>query len=134
MINDEAKNSYYFSVKNLSELNSLGCLRGRKEAITNGDNDFQKALDDALNYQNIETYPERISKIMPYLDEHNWKGIDFPARPKDCKKFQQNYKEIALNTLFVPHNTETTRVAYRSKCNHTREKQVILLMITDGIK
>ena len=63
MINDEAKNSYYFSVKNLSELNSLGCLRGRKEAITNGDNDFQKALDDALNYQNIETYPERISKI-----------------------------------------------------------------------
>ena len=134
MINDEAKNSYYFSVKNLSELNSLGCLRGRKEAITNGDNDFQKALDDALNYQNIETYPERISKIMPYLDEHNWKGIDFPAGQKDCKKFQQNYKEIALNTLFVPHNTETIRVAYRSKYNHTREKQVILLMITDGIK
>ena len=134
MINDEAKNSYYFSVKNLSELNSLGCLRGRKEAITNGDNDFQKALDDALNYQNIETYPERISKIMPYLDEHNWKGIDFPAGPKDCKKFQQNYKKIALNTLFVPHNTETIRVAYRSKYNHTREKQVILLMITDGIK
>ena len=134
MINDEAKNSYYFSVKNLSELNSLGCLRGRKEAITNGDNDFQKALDDALNYQNIETYPEKISKIMPYLDEHNWKGIDFPAGPKDCKKFQQNYKEIALNTLFVPHNTETIRVAYRSKYNHTREKQVILLMITDGIK
>ena len=134
MINDEAKNSYYFSVKNLSELNSLGCLRGRKEAITNGDNDFQKALDDALNYQNIETYPERISKIMPYLDEHNWKGIDVPAGQKDCKKFQQNYKEIALNTLFVPHNTETIRVAYRSKYNHTREKQVILLMITDGIK
>ena len=131
MINDEAKNSYYFSVKNLSELNSLGCLRGRKEAITNGDNDFQKALDDALNYQNIETYPERISKIMPYLDEHNWKGIDFPAGPKDCKKFQQNYKKIALNTLFVPHNTETIRVAYRSKYNHKSEKQVILLMMTN---
>ena len=63
MINDEAKNSYYFSVKNLSELNSLSWLRGRKETITNGDNDFQKVLDDALNYQNIETYPERISKI-----------------------------------------------------------------------
>ena len=62
MITDEAKNSYYFSVKNLSELNPFG-LRGRKEAITNADNDFRKALDDALNYQNIETYPERISKI-----------------------------------------------------------------------
>ena len=75
MINDEAKNSYYFSVKNLSELNSLDWLRGRKEAIINGDNDFQKALDGALNYQTIETHPERISKIMPYIDKYNWKGI-----------------------------------------------------------
>ena len=46
MINDEAKNCYYFAVKNLSELYSLGWLRGRKEAIINGDNTFQKALDD----------------------------------------------------------------------------------------
>ena len=57
MINDEAKNCCYFAVKNLSELYSLGWLRGRKEAIINGDNTFQKALDDALNYQKIETHP-----------------------------------------------------------------------------
>ena len=30
MINDEASNCYYFAVKNLSELNSLGWLRGKK--------------------------------------------------------------------------------------------------------
>ena len=75
MINDESKNCYYFAVKNLSELNSLGWLRGRKEAIINGDKDFQKALDGTLNYQTIETHPERISKIMPYIDKYNWKGI-----------------------------------------------------------
>ena len=63
MINDEANNCYYFAVKNLSELNSLGWLRGKKEAIINGDDDFQNALDDALNYQNIETHPERILKL-----------------------------------------------------------------------
>ena len=28
MINDEANNYYYFSIKNFSELNSLGWLRG----------------------------------------------------------------------------------------------------------
>ena len=50
-------------------------VRGRKEAIINGDKDFQKALDGALNYQTIETHPERISKIMPYIDKYNWKGI-----------------------------------------------------------
>ena len=54
MINDEANNYHYFAVKNLSELNSLGWLRGKKEAIINGDNDFQNALNDALNYQTIE--------------------------------------------------------------------------------
>ena len=50
MINDEANNCYYFAVKNLSELNSLGWLRGKREVIINGDNDFQNALNDALNY------------------------------------------------------------------------------------
>ena len=65
MINDEANNCYYFAVKNLSELNSSGQLRSKKEAIINGDNNFQNALNDALNYQNIETYAERISKSKP---------------------------------------------------------------------
>ena len=77
MINDEAKNCYYFAVKNLLELDSLAWLRGRKEAIINGDNDFQKALDDALNYQNIETHRERISKIKPYVRNIIRKGWNF---------------------------------------------------------
>ena len=38
MINDEANNNNYFAIKNLSELNSLGWLRGKKEAIINNDN------------------------------------------------------------------------------------------------
>ena len=54
MINDEAKNCYYFAVKSLLELDSLGWLRGRKEAIVNGDNTFQKSLDDALNYKALK--------------------------------------------------------------------------------
>ena len=45
-------------------------VKGRKEAIINGDNTFQKALDDALNYQSIETHPERISKIKPRLGKN----------------------------------------------------------------
>ena len=61
MINDEVNNSHYFAVKSLSELNSLGWLRGKKEALINYNNSFQNALDDALNYQNIERHPQRIS-------------------------------------------------------------------------
>ena len=134
MINDEAKNCYYFAVKNLSELNSLGWLRGKKEAIINNDNSFQNALDDALNYQTIKTNPERISKLKPYINKYNWEGIEFPAGPKDWKKFEQNNKTIALNILFVPYNTKTIGVAYRSEYNHKRKNQVNLLMIADGNK
>ena len=74
MINDEANKSYYFAVKNLSKLNSLGWLRGKKEAIINGDTNFQNALDDALNYKTIEKHPQRISKLKPYVNKYNWKG------------------------------------------------------------
>ena len=74
MINDEAKSSYYFAAKNLSELYSSEWLRCKKAAIINNDNDFQNALNDALNYQNIETSPERISKIKPYIRKYNWEG------------------------------------------------------------
>ena len=109
MINDEANNCYYFAVKNLSELNSLGWLRGKKEAIINGDNDFQNALDDALNYQNIEKDPQRILKLKPYTNKYNWEGIDFQTGPKEWKKIEQN-KTITLNVLYIPHKTKT-RVA-----------------------
>ena len=51
----------------MSESNSLGWLRGKKEIIISGDNDFENALDDALDYQNIETNPQRISKLKPHI-------------------------------------------------------------------
>ena len=51
MINNEANNCYYFTVKTLSELNSSGWLRAKKEAIVNSDFDFEDVLDDALNYK-----------------------------------------------------------------------------------
>ena len=57
------------------ELNSSWWLRGKKEAINNNDNnnnnDFQNALDDALNYQNIEKDPQRISKLKHNINQYN---------------------------------------------------------------
>ena len=122
MINDEANNCYYFAVKNLSEINSLAWLRGKKEAIINNDNSFQNGLDDALNYQAIKTNPERISKSKSYIDKYNWKGIDFPARLKDWIEFGRNNKTIALNVLCIPQNTKAISVAYRSEYNNNRKK------------
>ena len=81
MINDEANNNYYFAIKNLLELISLGWLQGKKDAINNNNNNnnFQNALHDALSYQATENNPQRISKLKPYINKYNWDGITFPA-------------------------------------------------------
>ena len=135
MINDEANNCYCFSVKILSELNSPGWLIGKKETIIKGANDFEDALDDALDYQTIaKKTPERISKLKHYINKYNWKGIDFPAGPKDWVKFEKNNKTIALKVFYILRNTKTISVAYRSEYNNKRKKQVILLMISNGKK
>ena len=131
MLNDQANNCNYFAVKHLSELNSSGWLRGKKETIISGDNDFENALDDALNYQNIEIHPEKISKLKAYINKYNWKGIKFPAGPQEWKQFERNNKAIALNVLYVQYNTKRIAVAYRSEYNNKRKKQVFLLMITN---
>ena len=52
----------------------------------------------------------------------------------DWKMCEQNNKTIAFNIWFIPHNTKTIRLAYKSKYNRRRENQVALLMITDGKK
>ena len=44
---------------------------------------FQYSVSAALNNQNIENHPERISNIKPSINQYNWGGIDFPAVIKD---------------------------------------------------
>ena len=48
--NDDEKYSY-FSVKSKLELYSSEWLTNKKESVTNGDNCFENALNDALDYQ-----------------------------------------------------------------------------------
>ena len=123
--------------KDGSYIDSLKWLKSKKATINPKNNDdkcFQYALTVALNYEKIKKDPQRISKFKPFIDKYNWKEIDFPSHSKDWKKFESNNKSMALNILYVPHNTDKIRHAYKSKYNLTCENQVILLMITDGEK
>ena len=119
-----------------SYIDSPQWLKNKKSARNPKNNDdkcFQYAVTLALNLNSIDNHPERISKIKPFINKYNWKDIDFPSTSKDWKKFELNNK-IALNILYVPHNTKKIHVAYKSKHNLARENQIILLTITDGEK
>ena len=95
---------------------------------------FQHSISVASNHQKIESHPERISNIEPFIDQYDWEGIKFPAGVKDWKKFERNNKTIALKILFAPHNKKTINLGYKSKYNRKRENQVVLLMTTNGKK
>ena len=72
---------------------------------------FQYAITTVLNYQNINHYPERISKLKPPINNYNWKDIEFPSHSKDWRKFECNNKAIALNIIYAPYKTEEIRQA-----------------------
>ena len=62
---------------------------------------FQYAKTAALNHQNISHHPDRISKLSLFINNYNWKDIEFPSHSKDWRKFEQNNKTIALNILTI---------------------------------
>ena len=119
------------------KLDSLKWLKNKKSTINlknNDNNCFQYTLTIPLNYQKVKKDPQKLLKIKPFINQYNWKEIDFPSERRGWKKFELNNKSISLNILFVPYNTENIRLAYKSKHKFKRENQVILLMITDNKK
>ena len=90
-----------------SYIDSQKWLKNKKSTINPKNNDhkcFQYAVTLALNLDNIKRDPQRISKIKPFMDQYNWKDINFQPTSKDWQKLEQN-NEIALNILYVPHST-----------------------------
>ena len=100
----------------------------------NDDNFFQYGITTELNYEQIKSHLERISKIKPFTNQYNQKKIDFPSHKKDWKKFESINKSIALNVFYVPYNTTEIWHAYKLKYKKECKNQVILLMNNDGKK
>ena len=59
----------------------------KKKATTNPKNTddkcFQYTVTVALNYEEIESHPERVSNIKPFINKYNWEGINYPSKVDD---------------------------------------------------
>ena len=66
---------------------------------------------------------ERISKLEPFINNYNWKDIEFPSHSKDWRKFECNNKTIALNILYVPYNAKQVRQASTSECDNEHDNE-----------
>ena len=67
-------------------------------------------------------------KIKPFIDEHNWEGINSPSGKDDWKIFEKNKPTIALNVLYA--RNKKIYPASVSKHNSNREKQIHLAIPT----
>ena len=67
-----------------------------------------------MNYEEIKKDSQRITKIKPFINKHNWQGINFPSEKDDWKKIDKNNVLYAKEIYIYP--------AYVSKHNSYREK------------
>ena len=110
-------------------------IKERKATINpkkTDDKCFQYAATVALYYEEIESHPERISNIKPFINKHNWKGMSYPLKLDDWKTFEKISPTIALNILHIKEKGICP--AYISEVNSNYEKQIILLMIPNEEK
>ena len=107
-----------------SYIDSPKWIKNKKSTINPKNNDykcFQYAVTLALNLDKVSSHPERISKIKPFIEQYNWKEIDFPSTSKD-----------SIYLIFCAYLIILKKYKLLINQNIIREKQVILLMITDG--
>ena len=99
MINDDDddfdEKYYYFAIKSKLELYSSEWVGSKKESITNEDNCFQNVLNDSLDYQRIKKDPQKISKLKPYINQYNCKGIKFLSDKKTGKSLNKIIRKLS---------------------------------------
>ena len=85
---------------------------------------FKWSIIAGLNYNKIKE--KELKKLLKFRRV----DTDFSSYQRDWEEFEQENTSIALNILFLSHNSEEVKLAYKSIYNK-RKNQVILLMIND---
>ena len=85
---------------------------------------FKWSIIAGLNYNRIK------EKELKKIEKFKRVDTDFSSHQRDWENFEQENTSIALNVLFVSHNSEEIKFAYKSNYNK-RNTKVILLMISN---
>ena len=73
---------------------------------------------------------QSVIKIKLFVNIYNWKGINFLSKRDAWKKFEKKSLTIAFNVLYA--KKEKLYPDHVSKHNSNCEKQVVLLMMSNG--
>ena len=102
----------------------------RKKAIINPCNEdqecFKWAVITASRWEDIDSHPERISKLARFEADFDWSGIGFPVSVKDIKKFELKNR-VLINLLAI----EDKQIYICSK-EGNYERIINLMLITES--
>ena len=88
---------------------------------------FQWPIIAGLNYNNVK---EKVLKKLKKEKKNKLKKLltfkrfdtDFSSNQRYCENFEQENNSIAINVLFVPHNSEEIKLAYKSSYNKRKNQ------------
>ena len=83
---------------------SADWIKNKKCMITPQNKDskcFRYSVIISLYHKETKNNPKRISKVKPFINNLNWKNINFSLEEQDFETLEMNNKSIALNTLQV---------------------------------
>ena len=78
---------------------------------------FKWAVIAASHHEEIKKDHQRISRLRPYENQHNWKGLEFPVSIKKIDKFEKRNPGIAVNVLFSNKKSQDIYTARRPERN-----------------
>ena len=102
----------------------------QKEAIINPRNEDQECFKwvaiAALRWGDIDSHPERISKLKRFEADFDWSGIGFPVSVKDIRKFEFR-NQISINLLAIEG-----KQIYICRKGGNYERTINLMLITEN--
>ena len=73
---------------------------------------FKWAVIAALHHEEIKKDHERVSRLWPYENQHNWEGLEFPVSIKKIDKFEKNNPGVVVNVLFIIKKSQQKKYIY----------------------
>ena len=102
----------------------------------------QKNIDDKyipytptapLNYEEIESHPERVSNIKPFINKHNRTEINYSSKINDWKTFEKIIWQLLLIFCILKKNKYFQLISQKL-IRIVKKKKKILLMIAKELK
>ena len=79
-------------IRGSSYIDSADWIKKKKATINPKNTDdkcFLYAVTIALNYEEIESHPERVWSIKTFTNKYNWEEINYPSKIDDWKTFEK---------------------------------------------